>query len=90
MNQIDKDNLKSLEEDFMRLYCDILLHLSTVKNSSTEFMKNPVNNAQDKDKKDKDNNNNKDKNTEFKPECRDNVARTCYHYQKIDHIQTDC
>ncbi|OAT06131.1 hypothetical protein BDBG_16558 [Blastomyces gilchristii SLH14081] len=90
MNQIDKDNSRPLEEDFMRLYCDILLHLSTVKNSSIEFMKNSVNNTQDKDKKDKNNDNDKNKNTEFKPEYRDNDARICYHYQKIDYIQTDC
>ncbi|OAT04774.1 hypothetical protein BDBG_16345 [Blastomyces gilchristii SLH14081] len=61
-----------------------------MENSSTEFMKNPANNTQDKNKKGKDKDNDKDKNTEFKSEHRDNDARTYYHCQKIDHIQTDC
>ncbi|OAS99554.1 uncharacterized protein BDCG_00728 [Blastomyces dermatitidis ER-3] len=92
MDQIDKDNSRPLEEDFMGLCRDILLRLPTAENSSTESTRNPINNAQDKDKKakDKEKDNDKDKDTESKPERRGNDARTCYHCQKVGHIQTDC
>ncbi|EDN03936.1 predicted protein [Histoplasma mississippiense (nom. inval.)] len=80
----------------MGLCRDILLRLPAAGEPPTLDGKTPTNNAQDsnkKDKKDKEKekvSEDKDKNS-AKPEKKgNNAAKTCYHCQKVGHVQTDC
>ncbi|KMW68028.1 hypothetical protein, variant [Blastomyces dermatitidis ATCC 18188] len=97
MDAIEKDeNARTLEDDFMGLCRDILLRLPATGEPPTSDGKTPANNAQDsnrKDKKDKEKekvSEDKDKDSTKPDRKGNNATKTCYHCQKIGHIQTDC
>ncbi|EGC48719.1 nucleolar protein NOP2 [Histoplasma capsulatum var. duboisii H88] len=89
LDQVAKDNSQPLEDDFLGLCRDILLRLPTANESTTDTPRNPTNNAQDTDKKDK-KGKDKDKEKDSKSEKKSNETRTCFHCQRIGHIQNDC
>ncbi|OAT09892.1 hypothetical protein, variant [Blastomyces gilchristii SLH14081] len=89
MDAIEKDeNARTLEDDFMGLCRDILLRLPATGEPPTSDGKTPANNAQDKEKEKV----SEDKDKDFTKLDRkgNNATKTCYHCQKIGHIQTDC